>query len=207
MKEYTYNDFFNTLDKTGQNILSGINEHIAFHYSAYRPFDIKPLDKPEKEWRIHYRKKPKTGKAICSVYSRESNLSVQVCLLSSMTHEFLLRQNEFSGKTRNNVLKQLICMVNKSCRSYGGNNICPWGQSYWVNKRMIRTCHYPWIYFENCDENDIADIKLFMDIQSKHMVQDPKEIKGGTYTEENIKRCGEVFKFNIDFYCYQINFN
>ncbi|MCL2488286.1 MAG: hypothetical protein FWE80_06340, partial [Oscillospiraceae bacterium] len=116
MRDYTYDDFFNTLDKTAQAILTAINEHIAFHYSEYKPFDIKPLDKSEKEWKIHYRKKPKIGKALCSVYAKDGKLSVRVCLLSSMTHEFLLRQHEFSEKIRNTILKQVVCVVHKACR-------------------------------------------------------------------------------------------
>jgi hypothetical protein len=192
MREYTYDDFFDTLGKSGQVVLPAINEHITSHYSKYKPFDIKPMNKSENEWRIHYRKKPKVGKALCSVYSTEGKLSVQVCLLSSMTHAFLIRQHEFSDKARNNILRQAICAVNKSCRNYGGNNICPWPAFYWINNRLIRTCHYPWIRFDNCEEDDIADIKLFLDIQANHMVQNPKDIKGSGYTEGNLQRCGEV---------------
>lgn len=198
MKEYTYNDFFNTLDKTAQIILTAINEHITLHYSEYKAFDIKPLEKSEKEWRIHYRRKPKVGKAICSIYSRESKLTVQVCLLSSMTHEFLLRQHEFSDKIKSNVLRQAICVVNKSCRNYGGNNICQYRQYFWANNHLITTCPYPWISFDNCNENDIADIKLFIDIQAKHMVQNSKDIKGGAYAEDNIQRCKEVRLITLD---------
>jgi len=198
MMEYTYNEFFSAVNKNGQSILSAINEHIISHYSEYKPFDIKPLDKSEKEWRIHYRKKPKTGKPICTVYSKEGKLSVQVCLLPSMLHEFLVRQNEFSDRIKNNVLKQAICAVSKSCRNYGGNNVCAWRQFYWVNKRLVTACPYPWIYFDNCEENDVSDIKLFLDIQAKHMVQNSKEIKGSKYAEENIQRCGEVRSIILD---------
>ena len=198
MREYVYGDFLNTLDKTGQIILTAINEHIAVHYPEYKPFDIKPLDKSEDEWRIHYRRKPKTGKAMCSVYSRKGKLSIQICLMSSMTHEFLIRQHEFSDKIKNNILRQAICAVNKSCRSYGGNNICPWHQYFWVNNRLIITCPYPWVSFENCDEDDMAEIKRLIDMQAKHMVQNAKDIKGSGYTEGNLKRCGEVRLITLD---------
>jgi effector-binding domain-containing protein len=198
MEKYSYDDFFATLNKTGQIVLEAINEHIKSHYSAYKPLDIKPMNKEEKEWRIHYRKKPKVGKAICSLYSSENRLTVCFCLLSSMTHEFLLRQNEFSDKIRNNALKQIVCIVNKSCRNYGGNNICAWPQYYWINNRLIRTCHYPWLHFDDFNENDIADIKLLIDIQMRHMRQNPKEIKGSGYTEGNIEVCGEVKSINLD---------
>ena len=191
MQEYSYNDFYNTLDETGQFVLTAINEHISSNYPQYKPFDIKPMNKAKKEWRIHYRKKPKVGKAICSVYSCESKLRIRFAYLSSMTHEFLLRQIQFSDKTKISALKHIVCTVNKSCRNYGGNNICAWRQFYWVNNRIIMSCHYPWVSLDDCNENDIADIKQLIDMQMKHMVQDTKEIKSYS-KEDNIQKCGEV---------------
>jgi predicted transcriptional regulator YdeE len=210
MKEYLYNDFLNILNKTGQSILPIINDYISTHYPAYRPFDIKPENKSMKEWKMNYRKKPKVGKAICSVFSIETRLSFRFSLLSSMVHEILLRQNEFSEKIRNNTLKQLICTVNKSCRSYGGNNICPFRQYFWINKRLIMACPYPWVTFNDLEEKDITDVFLFMDIQMKHMVQDSKDIKGSLYAETNIQRCKDVQsvvldEFSLDIDLFEIN--
>ncbi|MDF2686508.1 MAG: hypothetical protein K0S55_1690, partial [Clostridia bacterium] len=54
------------------------------------------------------------------------------------------------------------------------------------------TCPYPWVYFHELTDNDLTDIKLLIDLQMKHMLQDAKDIKGGAYTEDNIFRCGEV---------------
>ena len=198
MREYSYNDFFNTLDKTGQFVLAAINGHIDSNYPQYKPFDIKPMDKSENKWQIYYRKKPKIGKAICNVYSFESKLSVRFSLLSSMTHEFLLKQSKFSDKIKNTALRQIICVANKSCRNYGGNDICAWRQFYWVNNRLMAACPYPWLHFEDCSEADIADIKQFIDMQNRHMVQNPKDVKGSLYKEVNMQRCGEVKIVDID---------
>jgi len=192
MQEYSYNDFLNSLNSAGQLVLTAINEHINLSCPQYKPFDIKPTDKAEKEWRLFFRKKPKAGKAVCGVYSFNGKLSVRFCLLSSMTREFLLRQNEFSDKIKNTALKQIVCAVNKSCRNYGGNNICEWRQFYWVNNRLITACPYPWVVLDDLNEQDIADIKRLINMQTKHMVQDSKEIKGVLYTEGNIQRCGKV---------------
>lgn len=198
MKEYSYYDFHSTLDETAQAFLGMLHAHIGSRYSEYKPSDIKPTDKSEKEWVMYYRKKPRVGKAICSVYSMEGKLSVRFSFLSSMTHAFLVKQNEFSDRTRRNVLKQAVCVVHKSCRCYGGIAMCQYRQHYWVNNRLIKTCPYPWIYFYDLDENDIADINLLIDLQMDHMIQDQKEIKGGTYHEVNVQRCKEVQLMSVD---------
>ena len=198
MYECTYLDFNNTLNEIGKIILNKLNEYICSNYSKYKPFDIKNIDKSKNEWVIHYRKKPKIGKAICSFYSTEGKLSIRFSFLSSMTHEYLLRQNEFSENFNKNVLKQLFCAVNKNCRCYGGNNVCPYRQYYWINNRLIMTCHYPWVIFNDIDENDISNVKQLIDLQMKHMVQDKKEIKGGNYMDINLERCKEVKSISYD---------
>ena len=210
MKEYSYSDFINTLDKLGQIALTAINEHIYAHYPIYIPLDIKPTDKLGNEWKMDYRKKPKVGKAICSVYSNEGILSVRFCFLTSMTHEFLLRQNEFSNRFQKNALKQIICVVNNSCRNYGGNSICQYRQYFWVNNRLIMACPYPWIHYTDCGENDIFDMNLLVDMQIRHLLQDSKDIKGASYSVENMKRCGKVQsitldKFSLDIDIFQIS--
>ena len=192
MPEYTYTDFMNTLDDKGAFVLNTLNNHIAINYPEYKPFDIKPTDKSNKEWRLHYRKKPKVGKAIFSAYSEGGKLSVRFCLLSFMAYEFLLRQNEFSAKFKTNVLQQMLCSVMNVCRNYGGNTVCQVRQHYWINNRLIIACPYPWVSIDNYDENSVTDMTLFTDIQMKHMAQDAKEIKGASYTEETVQRCKEV---------------
>lgn len=192
MPEYTYNDFLNTLDEKGALILNEFNKHIKSYCPEYKPVDIKPTDKTNKTWRLHYRKKPKVGKAIFSAYSEGNKLSVRFCLLSSMTYEFLLRQNEFSAKFKTSALKQMLCCVSNSCRNYGGNTICAYRQYYWINNRLMMACPYPWVSIDDFDENAATDIALFIDIQMRHMIQDAKEIKGTSYTEETTRRCKEV---------------
>lgn len=192
MKEHSFTDFLNTLDEKGIFVLNALNNHIKSNYPEYKPFDIKSTDKTNREWRLHYRKKPKTGKAICSIYSVENRLCVRFCLLPFMVYEFLLKQNEFSIKFKTNVLKQMLCSVANTCRSYGGNTVCQVRQYYWINNRLIMACPYPWVSIDDYDENAIADIILFIDIQMKHMAQDAKEIKGALYAEDTIKRCKSV---------------
>ncbi|MDD4690329.1 MAG: hypothetical protein PHE51_11375 [Eubacteriales bacterium] len=133
------------------------------------------------------------GKAICEVRSIESRLQLRFSFLPTAIKEFLLRKNIFSSEFTNIVLKQSICVVDVACRCYGGSKTaCSWRQYFWVRNRLIMACPYPWVYFKDLNADNLKDIKLLLDLQMHHMTQDQKDIKGETYTDVNIQRCGEV---------------
>ena len=190
--DYNSIDFLNTLDETGRDVFHIIHGHIADIYPEYKPFDIRPTNKSGAQWLLAYRKRPKTGKAICNLESMDGKLSVRFSCLSSMAHALLLRQNEFSAGMRKHILQQTICCVDRRCRSYGGNTPCPWRQHYWINRCLVGACPYPWIYFDSLTQDDAGDIRLLIDMQMKHTTQNAKEIKGSGYTEENREKCGDI---------------
>jgi len=192
MQEYTYTDFTNTLDDMGKRVCDVIYNHITTHYPQYKPFDSRPTNKTGAQWLLAYRKRPKTGKAICGVDSADGKLTIRVPFLTSMGYEVLLRQNEFSPKAKSHILRQVICCVAKACRCYGENTPCPWRQRFWVNQHLVKGCPYPWIYFDWWTQQDAADICLLIDLQMKHMTQNAKDIKGTGYTEGIQARGGEV---------------
>lgn len=216
MIKYTYDDFLATLEEADKHFLNAINEYISCYYPDYKSYDIRPKNKLNKEWTINYRKKPKVGKPICNVYSIDRKLSIQFVFLTSKMHEVLLRQEEFSGKMRHNILKQSLCVANLSCRTYGnqiGANGCAWRQYFWIKHRLIMTCPYPYIHISDIIDGDLSDLQKLIDLQMKHMTQDAKDIKGNGYVEINKARCGEVKilsrgqidvdidTFNISDYC------
>jgi hypothetical protein len=190
--EYTRSDFYAALDENSRVVLTETEDYVAQHYPEYRPFDYKPVDKTKTEWSFAYRKRPKTGKALCAAYASGGKLALRFSMLSSMVHEFLLRQDEFTRKTQKTALGQMVCAVNHNCRSYGGNTPCEFRQHYWINHRIIRACPYPWVRFDDVGTDDLPDIKRVIDMQMKHMKQDPRDGKGAGYAEGTAARCGEV---------------
>ena len=187
-----YTDFCDTLDETERGVFHVIHEHLKIHCPAYEPLVTGPAKTSPSGWTLNYRKNSKTGKAVCTLQSLNGKLSVRVCFLSEMSRSVLQRQEEFSMKFKNCVLRQMVCCAEKGCRAYGGNSPCPYRQNFWVNHRLIKTCPYPWILFDELTESDAADITRLLDMQITHMTQDSKEVKGGAYTAENHARCGEV---------------
>jgi hypothetical protein len=186
----TFDDFFNALDVDGQAVFTIIAQFIEGNYPDYKPVDIR--NNQSGEWTMNYRKKPKVGKSICTLESLDGKLRVRFCFLSSMSHEFLLRQSEFSNNARKLILKQVLCSVGVSCHNNGGNTPCIWQQHFWINHHLTTACPYPWVYFDSVTSEDTDDILLLIRLQAGNMRQDSKDIKGGTYAEENKIRCGEV---------------
>ncbi|GHU38329.1 hypothetical protein FACS1894105_12090 [Clostridia bacterium] len=187
----TYSNFISSLDGDGQAVAEGIDTFISENYPEYKPVDIRKNSKSG-EWTVNYRKKPKVGKAICTLESLDGKLRIRFCFLSSAVHEFLLKQGEFSNNIRKQVLKQVICSVKSSCHSYGGNTPCPYQQYFLVNHRLIIACPYPWVYLDSLTAENADDIRLLVRLQINNMKQDAKDIKGGTYADENKAKCGEV---------------
>ena len=190
--DYAYADFLDTLDDAGRGVLQIIHGRIADQYPAYKPCDVRSTNKPGAAWLLSYRKRPKTGKTVCALESNGGRLTVRFSCLSSMVHELLLRQNEFSADMRKHILQQMVCCVDRACRSYGGNTPCPWRQYVGSDHRLVMACPYPWLAFDWLTQDDAGDIRLLIDMQMKHMTQNAREIKGSGYTEENRKRCGDI---------------
>ena len=63
--DYNSIDFLNTLDETRRDVFHIVHGYIADKYPEYKPFDIRPTNKSGAQWLLAYRKRPKTGKAIC----------------------------------------------------------------------------------------------------------------------------------------------
>jgi len=193
MQSYTDDDFFAVLNPAGQVVLAALNGHICAADPIFMPCDIRPKNREAKEWTLHYRKRPKTGKALCTFYATEGALSVRVAFLTSMTHEFLLRQHEFSDSAKRAVLGQVVCSAaGTGCRSYGGTTVCPWRQHFWVGGRLVKTCPYPWVTLESLDENMLPDLERLITLQLRNMTQDKMDSKGSGYAEGNQQRCGDI---------------
>ncbi len=184
MIEFNFDSFLATLCDNDRMIAQAIDEHIRQCCPEYKPFDIKPKSKQGNEWVANYRKKPKVGKPICNFFSIDNKLKLQLVFLTSIVHEFLLRQNEFGEKVRSVVLRSFIC---KGCNG----SKCVWKQYFYINK-VVMTCPYPYILIEDMTEEDLHDLKLLIDMQSRHMTQNQRDIKGNSYAEITAKRCGEV---------------
>jgi len=190
--DYVCADFYDSLDETGRNVSLVIHEHIVKICPEYLPAVSVPEKKTSPDMLLEYRKKTKTGKAVCTLQSIDGKLNVRVCFLTSMVYDVLLHQNEFSAKFKNTVLAHTICCVDKGCRCYGGNTPCVFRQNFWINHRLIKACPYPWIYFDALTESDADDIRLLLDLQLNNMTQNAREIKGSGYTERNAEKCGDV---------------
>lgn len=200
MQEYTLADFLATLDETGRSVAEAIHNHIDSHYPEYKPFDIRPNNKTLNEWTLNFRKKPKVGKALCTLYSNDSKLSMRVVFLGFMDLELLLRQNEFNEKIRRFMLLD-ICKKCKSKCDY------EYRKYFYVHGRLIASSRpycaskeYTTEYAEINDisKDDINDILHLIDLQTKHMTQDPREIRGSGYLETSRKRCGEIETISLD---------
>jgi hypothetical protein len=188
----TYADFYDSLDQSERDVFLIINEYIEKHYPEYKAFCTGRPKKLPTEFILDYRKKPKVGKAICTLISEDGKLTMRVCFLSEMAYDVLLHQSEFSPKFRSNILAHTVCGVDKGCRSYGGHTPCPFRQNYFINRRVIKACPYPWVYLRDLDASDSDDIARLLDMQMNHMTQNPRDIKGSGYSESNAEKCGNV---------------
>jgi hypothetical protein len=195
VNEYKYKDFIATLDDTGQHVSKTIYDHIANHYPEYKPFDIRPTNKTFKEWAMNFRIKPKVGKALCTLYSVNGKLSMRVVFLGFMLNELLLKQNEFNDKIRRFILLDICKSCKNKCDYY------QFRQHYYINNKLMvskkmncesREYSTEYAEIDNIDEDDINDIIHLIDLQTKHMTKDPREIRGNDYAETSKKRCGKI---------------
>jgi hypothetical protein len=194
MQEYTYSDFLNTLDDTGRYVVEAVHDHIAGRYPEYKPFDIRPNNKALNEWTLNFRKKPKVGKALCSLYSSDGRLSMRVVFLGFMKNEALLRQDEFGNAVRRYITSDLCERCRAVCDYEYRQYYCAKGQLIASSKPGCAKQEYSTEYAEidNISKDDIGDILHLIDLQLKHMTQDPRDIRGSGYLETSRKRCGEV---------------
>lgn len=200
MREYTFDDFLNTLDDTGRSVALAVSGYIFGNYSEYKPFDIRPMSKTLSEWALNFRKKPKVGKAFCSFYSKDGKLYVQIIPLGFMEHELLLRQNEFSKKIRRSILTTF-------CRKCRDDCDYQFRQYYYLNGLLHATA-IPWCKSNGLSADDAGyygygaigglavddadDLLRLLDMMSKYMTKDSKEIRGNDYLAMSAERCGEI---------------
>lgn len=200
MQAYGFSDFLAALDDTGRHAAEALHQHILQEHPAYRPFDIKPVNKTRREWKLNFRKKPAVGKALCTLYAIDGALSMRVVFLGFMHNEVLLRLGEFGEKTRRYLLQD-IC---KSCKS---GCEYEWRQHYYVHDQFVASARpdcaskeyiteYPLI--QDIAEDDIADLLRLIDLQARHMTQDPRDIRGNGYAETNRRRCGDVSVITLE---------
>lgn len=194
MQAYTYHDFLNTLDDTGRGVTEAIYQHITQNHPEYQPYGILPGDKAKKEWSLHFRKSPKHGKPLCSLFSSDGALSVRFIFYSPMANEVLLRQNEFGEKIRTEILRACAC---RGCGYFGDKEFCWCQHHYYINSKLLYSCNCAWFTVDNIkegdlSENDIRDLLYLSDLQSKHMSKNAKESRGANYDEENLLRSGAI---------------
>jgi hypothetical protein len=193
MGDYTYADFLNASGDAGRHVAEAVLGHIAARHPEYKPVDVRPGNNSRSEWTLNFRKRPKTGKALCSLYSRNGALSMRIVFLGFMNNEALLRLSEFGETARKYMTLGLCRKCAEGCdyeyRSY-----------YYADGRFSASSKpdcamkgYATEYaeIENISEDDIGDILRLIDMQSKHMAQDPRDIRGNGYMETSRGRCGE----------------
>ena len=190
MPDYTYSDFLSTLNPAAKPLADTIQSHIAQHHPTYAPHGIAPKDKTREDWSLYFRKHPKHGKPLCCLFSTKGALTVRMALTYPMIHELLLRQDEFGDYIRAKIL--LFCR----CTGCRGDEYC-WCQRYYLIKDELKwTCNTAWLILDNSDidslpQHALADFLRLIDLQSKHMTQNPMDSRGSGFEDEAV-RCGEV---------------
>ena len=180
--EYTYSNFYDSLDDVGKHIAETLRNHIAENHTDYKPYGISPKS-------LHFRKYAKHGKPLCSLFSNNDVLSIRFMLYSSAVHEVLLRQNEFGERVRSEIVQACKC---KGCGYYGDPNNCWLQHHYFINNELMYGCNTAWYTIENITDSDIGDLLHLSDLQSKHMTHNARDSRGAGYSEDNISRCGEI---------------
>ena len=198
--EYTYSDFITALNDTGQLITEALNKHIAKNHTLYKPYGIVPKNKTKKEWSLHFRKQPKYGKPLVSLFSNRGVLSIRCMFFSPMMHELLLRQDEFGENIRAEILRTSRCT---HCGYHGDKQFCGCQHHFYINNRLSWMCNSAWFSLNNIsegdlNENDINDLLYLLDIQSKHMARNTKETRDAHFDMENLLGCGSVTIMNLD---------
>jgi len=210
MQEYIYADFLDTLDDAPRRAAEAIHAHITEHCPDFKPFDIRPTSGEQNVWNLNYRKKPKVGKALCTLYSIDGNLSIRVVGSGFLNYEFVLRQDEFGDKVRNYILTG-----NGFCKNCGKKCYYEYREYFYVNHEVLSPANfgceicppspdYAWAneyaVLHGIREEDLQDIFLLIDIHFKHIIRpkNPRDIRGGGYAEENMRRLGEVQVLALD---------
>lgn len=200
MQEYTYQEFMENAGIAGRRVVEAIHRHITQKHPQFKPYGILPKDKTRKEWSLHFRKHPQHGKPLCSLFINNGTLSIRLIFDSPMTHEVLLRLDEFGDQVRAGLLLACRC---RGCGSFGDREFCWCQHHYYVNDELLYGCNTTWYSIDNIAEGelsgaDMADLLYLCDLQSRHMTQDSKGSRGAGYADENCARCGSplVVKLN-----------
>jgi len=154
MPEYSCTDFLESLDNTGKRIAEAMQSHIAKNHAEYNPYGILPKNKTKKEWSLHFRKHPKHGKPLCSLFSNDGTLSIRFMFYSEMAHEVLLRQDEFEEQVRTGLLRACGC---HGCGDHGDKKFCWCQHHYYINNKLRYSCNTVWYTIENITEGQFSD--------------------------------------------------
>ena len=197
--EYTYYDFFASLNDIGQLIVEALYKHISENHPEYKPYGVLPKNKDKKEWSLYFRKYPKHGKPLCALFSKDGALSIRCTFFSPMIHELLLRQDEFGENIRAKILRVSQC---EHCGQFGDKQFCWLQHHFFVNERFSWMCNSAWFEINNIadgdlNDKDINDLLYLLDLHSKHMAHSEKETRGAGFDEENLLRCGNVASINL----------
>ena len=207
MPEYTYNDFLENLDAAGRRVAEALYGHIAANHGAYQAYGILPKDKTKKEWSLHFRKHPKHGKPLCSLFADNGVLSIRFLFYSEMVHELLLRQEEFGEQIRAGIVQACRC---SHCGCHGDIFFCWLQHHYCINGELLYSCNTAWYTIENISEgslsdSDLADLRCLADLQAKHMTHSARESRGAGYGEGNVLRCGNPELVTLEYTALDID--
>ena len=189
--EYTYADFLATLDGVGQRVAEALKNHIAQNHPAYSAYGVLPKSKTNEEWSLHFRKHPKHGKPIFSLFSCHGVLSIRFMFYAAMIHEVLLSLEQFSEQVRAGLSQACQC---SGCGCHGDKQFCFCQHHFFINHRLRISCNTAWFTVDDITDGqlsvkDIEDLLYLCDLQSKHMSHRARESRGAMHNEENQRRC------------------
>ena len=194
MPVYVYTDFLETLDDAGRRVAEAMHRHIAKNHTEYKTHGVLPKNQTKTEWSLHFRKHPKHGKPLCSLFSNNGALSVRFMFYSTMVHEALLKLEEFGEQVRTGILRACRC---SGCGHHGDKQFCWCQHHYYINNKLRYSCNTAWYTIDNIMEGqlsdrDIEDFLYLSDLQSKHMSRNIRESRGASHETENALCCGDI---------------
>ena len=187
MAEYTYADFLATLDGAGQRVAEALKNHMAQNYAEYSAHGVLPKSSAKEEWSLHFRKHPKHGKPICSLFSSHGMLSIRFMFYAEMVHEVLLRLAQFGEPVRAGLSQACRCT---GCGAHGDKRFCFCQHHFFIKHQLRISCNTAWFTIDDITDGrlsgrDIGDLLHLCDLQSTHMSHSARESRGAMHEEEN----------------------
>ncbi len=165
----TMEDLEKSLQPPSLHALALLRDYIGNCHISYKPVDIKLNNLSRGDWSFNYRKQPKVGKAFCGILIKDGKLTLRIVYLTEAVKAVINSRYSFGEKVRNAMLKTCKC---KHC----GGNGCGLRQVLDLGEDgSYESCVYPWSYIHDVLPDDIDDIQVLLEIQSRYMKQDPKK--------------------------------